>query len=84
MISAMSQLTFFLKIKNQIEGDESNKKSFDKFVKNFRSLINPNISEDLCMEMLSEHIVTLPVLKAIFNENDLIELNPISKIMEKW
>ena len=73
----------FLKIKNQIEGDESNKKSFDKFVKNFRSLINPNISEDLCMEMLSEHIVTLPVLKAIFNENDLIELNPISKIMEK-
>lgn len=73
----------FLKIKNQIEEDESNKKSFDKFVKNFRSLINPNISEDLCMEMLSEHIVTLPVLKAIFNENDLIELNPISKIMEK-
>ncbi len=75
--------SLFLKIKNQIEGDESNKKSFDKFVKNFRSLINPNISEDLCMEMLSEHIVTLPVLKAIFNENDLIELNPISKIMEK-
>lgn len=32
--------------------------------------------------MLAEHLVTLPVLKAIFSENSLIDENPVTQIME--
>lgn len=71
-----------LKIKTQVDTDETSKKAFDKFLNNFKKLINPSITESDGINMLAEHIVTLPVLKAIFKENDLIDSNPVSQIME--
>ena len=71
-----------LKIKSQIEDSSTANKTFLKFAKNLRQLLNPNVSEEECISMLSEHIVTLPVLKSIFLENTLIDNNPITIIME--
>ncbi len=71
-----------LKIKNQVESDEKTSKAFERFLKEFRKLLNPSISETEGINMLSEHIVTLPVLKAIFNENNLVDENPVTQIME--
>ncbi len=71
-----------LKIKSQITDSPSANRSFQKFVKDLRKLLNPSVSEEDCVSMLSEHIVTLPVLKSIFLENTLIDNNPITIIME--
>lgn len=71
-----------LKINEQITSDSKVKNAFDKFTKNFRNLLNPGITDLDCINMLSEHIVTLPVLKAIFSENSMIDLNPVTQIME--
>lgn len=71
-----------LKIKQQISTDTKVQNAFNKFTKNFKALLNPGISDKDCVNMLSEHIVTLPVLKAIFNENSMIDLNPVTQIME--
>lgn len=71
-----------LKIEQQISADSKVQNAFNKFTKNFKALLNPGISDKDCVNMLSEHIVTLPVLKAIFNENSMIDLNPVTQIME--
>lgn len=71
-----------LKIEQQISADPKVQNAFNKFTKNFKALLNPGISDKDCVNMLSEHIVTLPVLKAIFNENSMIDLNPVTQIME--
>lgn len=71
-----------LKIEQQISADSKVQNAFNKFTKNFEALLNPGISDKDCVNMLSEHIVTLPVLKAIFNENSMIDLNPVTQIME--
>lgn len=71
-----------LKIEQQISTDPKVQNAFNKFTKNFKALLNPGISDKDCVNMLSEHIVTLPVLKAIFNENSMIDLNPVTQIME--
>lgn len=71
-----------LKIEQQISTDTKVQNAFNKFTKNFKALLNPGISDKDCVNMLSEHIVTLPVLKAIFNENSMIDLNPVIQIME--
>lgn len=71
-----------LKIEQQISADSKVQNTFNKFTKNFKALLNPGISDKDCVNMLSEHIVTLPVLKAIFNENSMIDLNPVTQIME--
>ncbi len=72
-----------LRIKSQIEAKPESKKAFDKFVREFRKLLNPSVSEDEGINMLAEHVVTLPVLKAIFAGNDLIDQNPVTQIMER-
>lgn len=71
-----------LKIQTQITTDERTTKAFSKFLANFRRLLNPAITESDAINMLAEHVVTLPVLKVIFAENDLIDNNPVTKIME--
>ena len=71
-----------LKIKNQVETEEKAKKAFNKFHDDFKKLLNPSISELDAINMLAEHVVTLPVLKAIFNENSMIDSNPVTQIME--
>lgn len=71
-----------LKIEQQISANPKVQNAFNKFTKNFKALLNPGISDKDCVNMLSEHIVTLPVLKAIFNENSMIDLNPVTQIME--
>lgn len=71
-----------LNIKQQIDSDEKTRKAFTRFLSDFRKLLNPGIGEQDAINMLAEHIVTLPVLKAIFSENNLIDENPVTQIME--
>ena len=70
-------------IKSEISNVNSIQTEFNRFVKGLRGLLNPSISSEECINMLAEHIVTLPVLKALFPRHELIDQNPVTQIMQK-
>lgn len=58
-------------------------KAFDKFLKGLRKTINPFISKDDAIDMLSQHVITKPVFDALFETYSFAQLNPVSIAMEK-
>lgn len=58
------------------------KEAFDDFLNGLRENINPNISRDEAVEMLSQHIVTKPVFDALFSGYDFTSHNPVSQAMQ--
>ncbi len=55
---------------------------FNNFLSALRANLNPTITRQDAVEMLAEHMVTLPVFQALFEGYDFIEKNPVSKIMQ--
>ena len=52
--------------------------AFDAFLNGLRENINPGISRDEAVEMLSQHIVTRPVFDALFSGYAFTSHNPVS------
>ena len=71
------------RIKRLIAEDGKPKKEFERFIKGLRKNINPSISEEEAIEMLSQHIITKPVFEALFDNYSFVSSNPISKSMQK-
>lgn len=63
--------------------DENYRKKFGKFLTGLRKTLNPSISEDDAIEMLSQHIITKPVFDALFEGYEFTKQNPVSKTMQK-
>lgn len=66
--------------------DSSNLKAreaFDDFLTGLHENINPNVSEDDAIEMLSQHLITKPVFDALFEGYAFTERNPVSLAMQK-
>jgi predicted helicase len=58
-------------------------KAFDQFLKGLQKNINPSITEQEAIEMLSQHIITKPVFEALFEDYSFVRNNAISKSMQK-
>lgn len=58
-------------------------REFTKFLRGLRDSLNESISEDQAVEMLAQHIITLPVFEALFGGADFAASNPVSIAMEK-
>ncbi|MCR5463184.1 MAG: DEAD/DEAH box helicase family protein [Bacteroidales bacterium] len=71
------------RIKRLIAEDGKPKREFERFIKGLRKNINPSISEEEAIEMLSQHIITKPVFEALFDNYSFVNSNPISKSMQK-
>ena len=71
------------RIKRLIAEEGKPKKEFERFIKGLRKNINPSISEEEAIEMLSQHIITKPVFEALFDNYSFVSSNPISKSMQK-
>lgn len=71
------------RIKKLIAEDENYKTGFQMFMEGLQKNINPNITEETAIEMLSQHMVTKPVFDALFGNSSFTENNPISKAMKK-
>ncbi|WP_272699457.1 DEAD/DEAH box helicase [Desulfovibrio sp. Fe33] len=69
------------RIENLLE-DEGHRKDFDKFLKGLHQNINPSISEEEAIEMLSQHLITKPVFDALFEGYEFTKQNPVSKSMQ--
>ena len=75
--------THIERIKRLISEEGKPKKEFERFIKGLRKNINPSISEEDAVEMLSQHIITKPVFEALFENYSFVGNNPISKSMQK-
>jgi predicted helicase len=64
--------------------DESgkHKKTFEDFLVGLQKNINPSISKQEAVEMLSQHIITKPVFDALFERYSFVKNNPISVSMQ--
>ncbi|MEB3191136.1 MAG: DEAD/DEAH box helicase [Snowella sp.] len=72
------------RIKALLENSETqHKEAFDEFLAELQENLNPNVSQDEAIEMLSQHLITKPVFDALFEGYKFTELNPVSVAMQK-
>lgn len=71
------------RIKRLIADEGKHKRAFEQLLKGLRKNINPNLTEQETIEMLSQHIIAMPVFEALFGNYKFVENNAISKSMQK-
>ena len=72
------------RIKALLENSESEaKKAFDDFLTGLHQNINPNVTADEAIEMLSQHLITKPVFDALFEGYEFTKYNPVSQTMQR-
>ena len=70
------------RINKLITEDKTHKKEFANFLGGLQKNINPSISQQEAVEMLSQHIITKPVFEALFEGYSFVKNNPISVSMQ--
>lgn len=55
---------------------------FDKFLKGLQDTLNPAISRTDALEMLTQHILTLPVFQALFTDSNFPANNAVGKALQ--
>ena len=66
-----------------INENPKHQKEFSIFLEGLHQNINPSISQNEAIEMLSQHIITKPVFDALFEGYSFVKNNPISRSMQK-
>ena len=70
------------RINRLIEEDQEHRKEFAEFLDGLQKNINPSISKEEAVEMLSQHIITKPVFEALFEDYSFVKNNSISVSMQ--
>ncbi len=70
------------RLKRLIAHDNEHKWAFEQFMDGLHKNINPFITADEAIEMLSQHIITKPVFEALFEGYSFVKNNPISQSMQ--
>ncbi|MBN3893801.1 MAG: DEAD/DEAH box helicase [Nostoc sp. NOS(2021)] len=74
----------FTRIKALLESPElQHRQAFNEFLHGLQSNLNPSVSEDDAIEMLSQHLITKPVFDALFEDYQFTQHNPVSLAMQK-
>lgn len=71
------------RIKTLIADNGKHRKAFDQLMRGLHRNINPGLSEQDAIEMLSQHIISRPVFEALFENYQFAARNPISRSMQK-
>ena len=66
-----------------IKDSGKHKKAFDSFLAGLQKNINPSITQQEAVEMLSQHTITKPVFEALFSDYSFVKHNAISVSMQK-
>jgi len=70
------------RINRLVKEDKKHQKAFANFLAGLQKNINPSITEQEAIEMLSQHIITKPVFEALFEGYSFVKNNPISVSMQ--
>lgn len=71
------------RIKDLIADEGKHKKAFEQLMFGLHKNINPNLTEQEVIEMLSQHLIAMPVFEALFGNYEFAVSNPVSKSMQK-
>lgn len=71
------------RIKKLIADNGKHRQAFNILMKGLHKNINPNLTEQEAIEMLSQHIISRPVFEALFGDFDFATNNTISQAMQK-
>ncbi len=71
------------RIDRLIKEEGMHKKAFARFLSGLQKNINPSITQQEAVEMLSQHIITKPVFEALFEGYSFVKNNAISMAMQK-
>lgn len=71
------------RIKALIADNGKHRRAFEQLMRGLRRNINPGLSEQDAIEMLSQHIISRPVFEALFENYQFAASNPISRSMQK-
>ena len=63
-------------------GSPEAREAFEHFLDGLHENINPSVSADEAIEMLSQHLITRPVFEALFEGYDFAGNNPVSRSMQ--
>ncbi|MFM0572875.1 DEAD/DEAH box helicase family protein [Paraburkholderia caledonica] len=63
--------------------DKSMAKEFAVFLKGLQDTLNPEVQADEAIEMLAQHILTLPVFQALFSDSGFPDGNVVAKALQK-
>lgn len=70
------------RINNILDTDIKAKEEFERFLTGLRDSLNPGITEQEAIEMLAQHLITLPIFDALFG-GAFAQSNPVSIAMEE-
>ena len=71
------------RIQTLVRGSKTDyRERFDEFLTGLRQNLNPEVSEEDAIEMLSQHLITRPVFEALFENHDFAAQNPVSRTMQ--
>lgn len=70
------------RITKLVNRDTEHSEAFEAFMQGLHNNINPSISKEEAIEMLSQHIITRPVFDALFEGYSFVENNPVSVAMQ--
>ena len=70
-------------IKFILEQNSDSKTAFEKFLQSLQHNINESIDQNQAIEMLAQHLITLPIFDALFGEYSFVKNNPVSSAMEQ-
>ena len=71
------------RINTLIASDTALAAEFATFLKGLQDTLNPAVSADEAIEMLAQHILTLPVFQALFAGSDFPDNNVVAKALQK-
>ena len=57
---------------------------FAVFLKGLRDSLNPGITEDEAVQMIAQHIITVPVFDALFGDFEFAKSNPVSIAIDSF
>ena len=66
-----------------LKQNQESKVAFDKFLRSLQHNINESINQDQAIEMLCQHLITLPIFDTLFGEYGFVNNNPVSSAMEQ-
>lgn len=72
------------RIGSLVQSEEDVAESFHVFLKGLRDSLNPGISEQEAVEMIAQHIITVPVFDALFGDFEFASSNPVSVAIESF
>lgn len=66
-----------------LKQNQESKVAFDKFLRSLQHNINESIDQDQAIEMLAQHLITLPIFDTLFGDYSFVKNNPVSSAMEQ-